>query len=94
VGLYALNFCEKVLYPVSFSTRNARDEGDYFGGFPPDCAAADDIAHAIGDPAEASLAEAFHYVRTGSCSSATRAAGRRAPARLSRDGWQLLLGAH
>jgi C-terminal processing protease CtpA/Prc len=94
VGQYGLNFCEKVLYPVSFSTRNARDEGDYFGGFPPDCPATDDIGHAFGDPAEASLAEALHFVRTGSCSAEARAAGRPAPVRPRASGWQVLLGAH
>ncbi len=62
VGQYGFDFCEKVLYPVAFLVTNARGEADYFGGIPADCAAADDVDHALADPREASLAEAL-YVR-------------------------------
>lgn len=68
VGQYGINFCDKVLYPVAFTLRNALGQGDYFGGIPADCQAADDHARQIGDPEEASLKEALHVVRTGSCS--------------------------
>jgi hypothetical protein len=96
VGQYAISFCDKVLAPVSFTLRNANGEGDYFGGIPPTCAAPDDIGHQLGDPAEGSLAEAFYYVRTGTC-SAPPAAGtertRRQRAPLKESGWQELVGA-
>jgi hypothetical protein len=67
VGMYGINFCEKVLYPVAFTLRNANGEGDYFSGFTPTCPAGDDIDRQLGDPAEASLAEALRFIATGEC---------------------------
>ena len=69
VGQYLIEFCSKVLAPVSFSLENASGEADYFDGFAPTCAAGDGIDHELGDPLEASLAEAFHYIRHGSCTT-------------------------
>lgn len=99
VGQYGFDFCDKVLYPVAFQVRNALGEGDYFGGIPADCAAADDLDHPLGDAGEASFQEALHYLRRGECgagaSAAARAnARRRAATRpLWTDGWQQLLNA-
>jgi hypothetical protein len=101
VGQYGFDFCEKVMYPVAFQVRNARGQGDYFGGIPADCAAGDDLDHALGDAGEASLAEALSFLRGGRCTAgATTAArvhalregqlGRPAP----RDGWQELVNAY
>ena len=67
VGQYGLNFCEKVLVPVAFSLKNAKDEGDFFDGIAADCAAPDDITHQLGESAEGSYAEALKFIRTGSC---------------------------
>lgn len=67
VGQYGYDFCDKVLHPVAFALRNALGKGDYYSGIPADCAAPDDLGHLVGDPAEASLAEALHFVATGSC---------------------------
>jgi carboxyl-terminal processing protease len=102
VGQYGYNFCDKVLYPVAFSTQNARGEGGYFDGIAPDCPAADDLEHPLGDSAEASLNAALGYLRTGSCSasaiaqahaqSALRPPVERQP-RFA-NGWQALLGAY
>jgi C-terminal processing protease CtpA/Prc len=102
VGQYGYNFCDKVLYPVAFSTQNARGEGGYFDGIAPDCPAADDLEHQLGDSSEASLAEALRYLRTGSCSASATAqaraqAAQRPPLTLQprfANGWQALLGAH
>lgn len=69
VGQYQLPFCDKVLAPVSFAMVNAAGEGDYYDGLPVTCAVADDISHELGDPAEASLREALHYVSAGACST-------------------------
>jgi carboxyl-terminal processing protease len=69
VGQYGITFCDKILYPVAFTLRNALGQGDFFGGIPADCPAADDADHQLGDPAEASLAEALTVVRTGQCSA-------------------------
>jgi C-terminal peptidase prc len=96
VGQYGFEFCDKVLFPVSFTLRNAKGEGDFFGGFPADCPAADDLDRQLGDAAEASLAEALHYVRTGACGAAPRglrAVSARATLDRPRDGRQVLIGA-
>jgi carboxyl-terminal processing protease len=68
VGQYGLRFCDKVLYPVAFSIKNANLEGDFFDGLAVDCAAGDDDTHQLGDTAEASFAEALTFLRTGACS--------------------------
>jgi carboxyl-terminal processing protease len=102
VGQYGYNFCDKVLYPVAFSTQNARGEGDYYNGIAADCGAADDLDHQLGDSAEASLSESLRYLRTGSCNPAASALARAQAAlrppveRQPRfaNGWQALLGAH
>ncbi len=101
VGQYGYDFCEKVMYPVAFQVRNARGQGDYFGGIPADCAAADDIDHQLGDTAEASFAEGLSFLRTGRCSGSASSAARAHSQREStlgrpapRDGWQDLLNAN
>jgi len=95
VGQYQYDFCDKTLAPVSFTLRNARGEGDFFDGFAPDCAAADDIAHPLGDTLESSLREALTLIHTGACSAPAPLAprsrvepGRRAA------GWQSLVNAY
>ncbi len=99
VGQYGFDFCEKVLYPVAFLVTNARGEADYFSGIPADCAAPDDVDHALADPREASLAEALHVVRHGRCSG-TAAAQAEVQARLRAtvpdipsDGWRQTINA-
>jgi C-terminal peptidase prc len=96
VGQYSIELCDKVLLPVAFQTVNANGEGNYFDGIAADCPAADDISNDLGAPAEASLAEAFHFIRTGSCSGvqpdAPRALRERLVARQT-DDWQVLLNA-
>ncbi len=76
VGQYGFNFCEKVLVPVAFSLKNVNHEGDFFDGIAVDCAASDDITHPLGDPAEASYAEALTFIRTGACSARAEGAAR------------------
>jgi carboxyl-terminal processing protease len=100
VGQYGFDFCDKTLFPVAFATRNASDEGDYFGGLPVDCPAPDDIGHALGDADEGSLAAALDFIRTGQCSAVAatqaRAQGQRRPPLAAQphrgDGWRELLG--
>lgn len=98
VGQYGFKVCERMLWPVSFSVQNALGQGDYYNGFAPDCRAADDIDHALGDAREASLAAALTYVATGSCPAATSASraasdrGRPGPEvrAHAENGWQAL----
>jgi C-terminal processing protease CtpA/Prc len=68
VGQYRFEFCDKVFFPVAFKGVNALGEGDYFGGFPVDCPAADNLDRPQGNPEESSLEEALHFLRTGACS--------------------------
>ncbi|HEX6163547.1 MAG TPA: S41 family peptidase [Vicinamibacterales bacterium] len=76
VGQYGLRFCDKILYPVAFSIRNANNQGDFFDGLAPDCTAGDDYNYQLGDSREASLAEALTFIRTGACSAKSAAAAR------------------
>ena len=97
VGQYGFRFCGKILYAVSFTGKNARNDPDYFGGIPADCRAPDDLEHELGDPGEGSLAEGLHYLSTGSCSAAAAARARTAVASrrpVTRDGWRQLVGAY
>jgi C-terminal peptidase prc len=96
VGQYSFDFCDKTLAPVSFSLRNANGEGDFFNGFAPDCPAADDVEHDLGDANEASLSEALTFAATGACSrrltpQTMLRADRRAPRLL---GWQSIVNAY
>lgn len=78
---------------------NARGEGGFFDGLPPDCPAGDDLDRALGDPDETSLAEALQVLRTGSCSAGALAAGatlraqRESLPELPRDGFRQLTNA-
>lgn len=98
VGQYLIEFCEKVLAPVAFSLRNANDQGDYFDGLAPTCVAGDGIDVDLGDPSEASLAEAFHFIRHGSCSAPADTARIQRPRLAEPDrratGWQSLVNAY
>ena len=76
VGQYGFDFCDKVLFPVSFENRNANDEGNFYDGLGPDCSASDGLDRPLGDPEEASLAEALHYLREGACSARAEEAAR------------------
>lgn len=97
VGQYLIEFCSKVLAPVSFSLKNANGEAEYFDGLAPTCLAGDGIERELGDPQEASLSEAFHYIRHDGCSAAPAAASSRV-GRALRDwratGWQSLVNAY
>jgi C-terminal processing protease CtpA/Prc len=97
VGQYAIPFCDKLLAAVSFALRNADGHGDFFDGFPPDCAAPDDADHQLGDPEEGSLKEALTFAATGACSPhrltpQQQQVGRRVLPRAL--GWQSLVNAY
>ncbi len=96
VGQYGFNFCDKVLAPVAFSLVNSEGQADYFDGIAPNCAADDDIEHDLGLGEEASLAETFRFIRTGSCTppTSTAASARARATELRPTGWQSLVNAH
>lgn len=70
VGSNSFEFCEKLLFPISFKLVNVNDEGDYYDGLTPDCEAADDLDHPLSAPEETSLAVALVAATTGSCGDA------------------------
>ncbi len=72
VGAYQFEFCDKVAVPTAFASLNADGDGEFFDGFPPDCTADDDLDNPLGDPAEASLAEALFLIENGACSVTSR----------------------
>ncbi|HET6582053.1 MAG TPA: S41 family peptidase [Nannocystaceae bacterium] len=69
VGSHQWPFCDKIAQPITFELVNADDQGGYYEGFTPSCEAPDDLAHALGDPDEASLRQALHVVATGDCAA-------------------------
>jgi membrane-associated protease RseP (regulator of RpoE activity) len=101
VGENGFDICSDVLYPITFKIANAAGYGDYFDGLAPTCAAVDDAGHALGDPAEASLAAALTHVETGSCGPGVAAAAREnarreaaRPRETRRYGWRQLVNAY
>jgi len=96
VGQYGFEFCDKILFPVSFRSRNAAGETDFFDGIPADCPASDNLDRALGDPTESSLAEALYFLGHGRCSSSAQQAARALgePPALRGSAWQRLLNAY
>ncbi|WP_437689800.1 S41 family peptidase [Sorangium sp. So ce176] len=80
VGMHGWDYCDKLINPISFRVLNAREEGDYYDGFTPDCPAGDTLNAELGDPDETALAEALHLLERGECSSQPVGAGERRPA--------------
>ncbi|WP_437600118.1 S41 family peptidase [Sorangium sp. So ce590] len=69
VGMHGWSYCDKSLHPISFRVLNAKDEGDFYEGFAPDCAAVETLDAELGDTGEACLAEALHLLEHGACST-------------------------
>jgi C-terminal processing protease CtpA/Prc len=67
VGMTVVEYGKRAYSVITFRVLNSRGEGDYFTGLRPICQAEDDFAHELGDPAEASLQAALHYIRFGRC---------------------------
>ncbi len=68
VGFLPEYFGDKVFGLVTFDGKNSLGEGGYTNGLKPTCEAADDARFDLGDPREASLAEALFYIENGHCS--------------------------
>ena len=66
---FDLAACDDRIRAVTFKTENADGNGEYFDGlasvFPNTCQAADDFTRQLGDPAEASTAQALSFLRSG-----------------------------
>lgn len=51
--------------PITFKTKNADNEGDYFDGFEADISVGDDLTRGFGDPEESSLQAALQLIEFG-----------------------------
>lgn len=101
VGQLGFEFCGNVLRLTGFQTVNADGFGDYFDGLPADCAAPDDLALPVGDPADPNMLAALGYLETGACppvpAALQRGATAASPAAVrERDAapWRQLVGAY
>jgi carboxyl-terminal processing protease len=66
MGSNIFNYGDKYAFaPITFKTKNADDEGDYFDGIPVDVPAPDDLSRNFGDPEEGSLQIALAYILSG-----------------------------
>ena len=90
VGMDPTNFCNLTMLAVNFASFNAAGQGNYFSGIPADCSATDDVAFALGDPAEPMLQAARYFIDNQTCQAAPRAR-QREPNLL--QGLQLVSGA-
>ena len=77
--------CGISYFPIEFQGVNAKGFGDYADGFTPQCAAADDLDHPLGDPAEARLSAALTLLQTGACPPKHRPNPAARPPRLRRQ---------
>jgi len=84
VGSRGFEFCEeKLLIPITFKLVNRDEQGEYYDGFAPDCAAVDDLTVPLGDDTEDMLAAAVGLLRGDGCAAAGARALERAPAGLA-----------
>lgn len=59
--------CGTTYFAIQIQGTNNKGFGDYTDGFQPTCRVADDLGHALGDPAESLLATALSYRASGVC---------------------------
>jgi hypothetical protein len=62
--------CGTTYFSIQVQGTNNKGFGDYADGFKPTCNVADDLGHAMGDPAESLLATALSYRANGVCPAA------------------------
>ena len=67
VGMAGRSYGNHIYFLINFLVENADGFSDYFDGLPVDCPVDDDLFHQLGDPDEAMLNMALHYIDTGSC---------------------------
>jgi C-terminal peptidase prc len=73
VGFNGFQFCDKLLLPVTFSSFNQNNEGDFFAGLAPECSVNDDIHEEFGAQSEPMLVQALHLSNTNGCLTSSRA---------------------
>jgi carboxyl-terminal processing protease len=72
-GFTPVDNCGTTYFSIEFKGVNAKNFGDFPDGFAPTCTVADDLAHALGDPAENLLATALAYRATNACPASSTA---------------------
>jgi C-terminal processing protease CtpA/Prc len=72
-GFIPVDNCGTTYFSIEFQGVNAKGFGDYADGFAPTCTVADDLGHALGDPAESVLAAALSYRATNACPASSTA---------------------
>jgi hypothetical protein len=72
-GFTPVDNCGTTYFSIEFKGVNAKGFGDYPDGLAPTCTVADDLGHAVGDPAEGMLAAALSYRATNACPASTHA---------------------
>ena len=83
-GFTPVDNCGTTYFSIEFQGVNAKGFGDYPDGFAPTCTVADDLNHALGDPAENLLAAALAYRNTNACPSSGNARASAAQMQLVR----------
>jgi hypothetical protein len=84
-GFTPTDNCGTTYFSIQFQGVNAKNFGDFADGFAPTCTVPDDMAHALGDPAEGMLAAALSYRATNACPASAMARARGVPMRLARS---------
>jgi carboxyl-terminal processing protease len=73
MGSHVWNYGNLYAYVIlSFKTKNALGEGDYFDGLPANIYQGDDLTHMFGNPEEANLREALRLIETGVLAKGSR----------------------
>ena len=85
-GFYPQDNCNTTYFAIQFQGVNNAGFGDYADGFAPNCVAADDFTHALGDPAENQLRAALGLRNTGTCVAQGASAKRGIQSIVSPDG--------
>jgi carboxyl-terminal processing protease len=83
-GFTPVDNCGTTYFSIEFQGVNAKGFGDFPDGFAPTCTVADDLNHALGDPAENLLAAALAYRNTNACPASGSARASAAPMQLVR----------
>jgi hypothetical protein len=84
-GFTPVDNCGTTYFSIEFQGVNAKGFGDFADGFAPTCNVADDLNHALGDPAENVLAAALAYRATNTCPASSSARALAVPMGLARS---------
>lgn len=72
IGMSPKTSCDKTLFAINFESRNARDEGEFYNGFTPNCPVEDYPTGPMWDKNDALYNSALHYLTNEQCLSVKR----------------------